>query len=98
MKKTRAQINQTERLYWNESKLKRAKIKPLRRHAFHYSYKKEELLLKELLSTVEGKNILELGSNTWTNWINNKHKPKKGNDAVATTEGKVVSCVRRTKH
>lgn len=75
MKKTRAQINETERQYWNESKLKRAKIKPLRRHSFHFSYKKEERVVQDLLKSAIGKDILELGSNTWTYWIKYKFIP-----------------------
>ena len=34
MQRTREEINQTEKEYWNEQKLDRKKIKPLRRHSF----------------------------------------------------------------
>lgn len=40
MGKSRDEINKTEQDYWNNKKLDRKKIKPLRRHAFHYSYKR----------------------------------------------------------
>ena len=49
MSKTREEINQTEKDYWNEGKLDRTKIKKLRRHAFHYSYKREKKILNKLL-------------------------------------------------
>ena len=39
------QINQTEREYWDEDKLDRSKIKKLRRHAFYFSYKRQERIL-----------------------------------------------------
>lgn len=77
MKKPLAQIIETEKLYWNESRLQRAKIKPLRRHAFHYSYKKEDKLVEQFIKVAEGKNVLELGSNTWSEWIDQKVRPKK---------------------
>ena len=40
-------IAKTEAEYWNENKLDRRKIKKLRRHTFHYSYKRESKFLQE---------------------------------------------------
>lgn len=77
MGKSRDEINKTEQDYWNNKKLDRKKIKPLRRHAFHYSYKRERRLLNEVIKTTEGKNVLELGSYVWSDWIKNKVVPKK---------------------
>lgn len=74
--KTREQINQTEREYWNEGKLDRRKIKPLRRHSFFFSYKREARILENLIKRTEGKDVLELGSYVWTDWIKGKVSPK----------------------
>ena len=72
------QINQTEREYWDENKLERSKIKKLRRHAFHFSYKRQDRILDKLIkSTFEGKNVLELGSHEWIGWIKGRVVPKK---------------------
>lgn len=72
------QINQTEREYWDENKLERSKIKKLRRHAFHFSYKRQDRILDKLIkSTFEGKNVLELGSHEWIGWIKDRVVPKK---------------------
>ena len=72
------EINETEREYWDENKLDRSKIKKLRRHAFHFSYKRQERILDKLIKeTFEGKELLELGSHEWLNWINGKVTPKK---------------------
>ena len=55
--KTREEINQTEKDYWNEGKLDRTKIMKLRRHAFFYSYKREkkiiDKIIEELLIEIE---------------------------------------------
>ncbi len=77
MEKTREEINKTEQEYYNEDKLDRTKIKKLRRHAFHYSYKREKVILKDIISTFDGKEILEVGSYTWAEWISQGIKPKK---------------------
>ncbi|WP_288956143.1 class I SAM-dependent methyltransferase [uncultured Polaribacter sp.] len=74
--KTREEINQTEKDYWNEGKLDRTKIKKLRRHAFYYSYKREKKILKKLLKDFNGKDVLEIGSYTWAAWFNKDTKPK----------------------
>ncbi|WP_417888173.1 methyltransferase domain-containing protein [Zunongwangia sp.] len=78
MKKSRSleEINQTEKDYWNESKLDRTKIKKLRRHAFFYSYKREKHILNELLKDFNDKDVLEIGSYTWASWFNENTKPK----------------------
>jgi ubiquinone/menaquinone biosynthesis C-methylase UbiE len=71
-------INETEREYWDENKLERSKIKKLRRHAFHFSYKRQERILDKLIQqTFEGKEVLELGSHEWLNWIKDRVTPKK---------------------
>jgi ubiquinone/menaquinone biosynthesis C-methylase UbiE len=71
-------INETEREYWDENKLERSKIKKLRRHAFHFSYKRQERILDKLIrQTFEGKEVLELGSHEWIGWINGRVVPKK---------------------
>ncbi len=78
MSKTLEKINQTEREYWDEDKLERSKIKKLRRHAFHFSYKRQERILDKLISkTFAGKDVLELGSHEWLNWIKGKVEPNK---------------------
>lgn len=74
--KTREEINQTEKDYWNEGKLDRSKIKKLRRHAFFYSYKREKKILKKLLKEFNGKDVLEIGSYTWAVWFTKDTKPK----------------------
>lgn len=71
-------INETEREYWDENKLERSKIKKLRRHAFHFSYKRQERILDKLIrKTFEGKEVLELGSHEWIGWIKDRVIPKK---------------------
>ena len=77
MTKTRAEINQTEKEYWNEGKLDRTKIKKLRRHAFFYSYKREKKILQNLLKEFNNKNVLELGSYTWAAWFTKDTRPSK---------------------
>ena len=78
MEKSREEINATERAYWNENKLDRKKIKPLRRHAFFYSYKREAKLIRELIiRETEGKKVLELGSYVWSTWIKENAVPQK---------------------
>ncbi|MFK8060857.1 MAG: class I SAM-dependent methyltransferase [Polaribacter sp.] len=74
--KTREEINQTEKDYWNEGKLDRTKIKKLRRHAFFYSYKREKKILNKLLKDFNGQDVLEIGSYTWAAWFNEDTKPK----------------------
>ncbi|WP_299049102.1 class I SAM-dependent methyltransferase [uncultured Polaribacter sp.] len=74
--KTREEINQTEKDYWNEGKLDRTKIKKLRRHAFFYSYKREKKILSKLLKDFNGKDVLEIGSYTWAAWFTEETKPK----------------------
>lgn len=75
--KSREEINQTEKDYWNEGKLDRSKIKKLRRHAFFYSYKREKKIRNKLLEDFNGKDVLEIGSYTWAAWFNENTKPKK---------------------
>ena len=76
--KSLEKINETEREYWNENKLERSKIKKLRRHAFHFSYKRQERILDKLIKqTFEGKEVLELGSHEWLGWIRGRVVPKK---------------------
>ncbi len=77
MSKSLEEINKTEQEYWNEGKLERTKIKKLRRHAFYYSCKRETKLIEELVGSFEGKELLEIGSNSWAKWIKNKVVPKK---------------------
>ncbi len=74
--KTREEINQTEKDYWNEGKLDRSKIKKLRRHAFFYSYKRERKIINKLLKDFNNKDVLEIGSYEWTFWFNKDTKPK----------------------
>jgi SAM-dependent methyltransferase len=74
--RTREEINQTEKDYWNEGKLDRSKIKKLRRHAFFYSYKREKKILKTLLKEFNGKDVLEIGSYTWAAWFTEDTKPR----------------------
>lgn len=74
--RTREEINQTEKDYWNEGKLDRSKIKKLRRHAFFYSYKREKKILKKLLQDFNGKDVLEIGSYTWAAWFTEDVTPK----------------------
>lgn len=76
MSRTREEINQTEKDYWNEGKLDRRKIKKLRRHAFFYSYKREKKILNNLLKNFNGQDVLEIGSYTWAAWFNEDTKPK----------------------
>lgn len=76
MERSQEQINQTEKEYWNERKLDRRKIKPLRRHSFFYSYQRENRILNRLVLSTENKDVLELGSYTWANWIKGRVKPK----------------------
>lgn len=78
MSKTLEQINQTEREYWDENKLERSRIKKLRRHAYHFSNKRQDRILQEIVKkTFEGKSVLELGSHEWIGWILGKATPKK---------------------
>lgn len=76
-KKSREEINETEREFWNENKLDRRKIKPLRRHSFFYSYKREQKILNSLIEQVNDKQVLELGSYVWSSWIKGKATPSK---------------------
>lgn len=76
MSRSRAEINQTEKDYWNEGKLDRTKIKKLRRHAFFYSYKREKRILKNILKEFNDKEVLEIGSYTWAAWFTEDTKPK----------------------
>lgn len=69
-------IVKTEAEYWDENKLDRTKIKKLRRHAFYYSYKREQKILDAKVQEFEGKDILEIGSHSWMLWIRGKTKPK----------------------
>ncbi len=77
MKKSIEEIAKTEAEYWNENKLERTKIKKLRRHAFHYSYKREANILDKIVETFAGKELLEIGSHSWMAWIKNKVVPAK---------------------
>lgn len=77
MKKTSAEIAKTEAEYWDEGKLDRTKIKKLRRHAFFYSYKREAKVIQSIVATFEGKEVLEIGSHSWLQWIKGKASPKK---------------------
>ncbi|MDN3595046.1 class I SAM-dependent methyltransferase [Zunongwangia endophytica] len=74
--RTREEINQTERDYWNQNKLDRTKIKKLRRHAFFYSYKRERKIINKLLLEFDDKDVLEIGSYTWAAWFDKSTKPK----------------------
>lgn len=77
-KKTLEEINQTEMEYWDEAKLDRTKIKKLRRHAFFYSYKRQDKILDKIIKeNFKDKTVLELGSHEWVSWIKDKTKPKK---------------------
>ena len=76
MARTREEINQTEKDYWNEKKLDRSKIKKLRRHAFFFSYKREKKTLDRFLEDFNGKNVLEIGSYTWATWFHKNTIPK----------------------
>ena len=76
MSRSIEEINQTEKKYWNEGKLERTKIKKLRRHAFHFSYKREKKILDNLLVSFNDKDVLEIGSYTWAAWFNDSVKPK----------------------
>ena len=69
-------IAKTEAEYWNENKLDRRKIKKLRRHAFHYSYKRESKFLQEKVKHFNGKDVLEIGSHAWVSWIKGNATPK----------------------
>ncbi|AMC10042.1 hypothetical protein Lupro_01675 [Lutibacter profundi] len=71
------EINKTEQEYWDENKLERTKIKKIRRHAFFYSYKRENRILNDIIKTFHNKEILEIGSYTWASWIKNGVIPKK---------------------
>ena len=77
MSRSREEINAAEKEIWNNESLDRKKIKPLRRHAFHFSYKREERLLRKVIQDVNDKEVLELGSYVWTDWIKGRAKPKK---------------------
>lgn len=95
--KSREEINKTEKEYWNERKLDRRKIKPLRRHAFHFSYIREEKLLKELTSKFKDKEVLELGSYIWTSWIKGHVEPKKLT-AINISEVELQKGIKHSKH
>ena len=69
-------IAKTEAEYWNENKLDRRKIKKLRRHAFHYSYKRESKFLQEKVKHFNDKDVLEIGSHAWVSWIKGNATPK----------------------
>ena len=69
-------IVKTEAEYWDENKLDRTKIKKLRRHAFHYSYKREQKILDTKVKEFQDKKILEIGSHSWMLWIRGKTIPK----------------------
>ena len=75
--RTLEEINQTEKEYWNEGKLERTKIKKLRRHAFHFYYKREKRILSKLVEDFQDKNVLEIGSYTWAVWFNEDTNPEK---------------------
>lgn len=75
--RTIEEINKTEQEYWNEKKLDRTKIKKLRRHSFHFSYKREKRILEKLIANFTGKEVLEIGSYTWAAWFDKHIKPKK---------------------
>jgi ubiquinone/menaquinone biosynthesis C-methylase UbiE len=77
MEKTREEINQTEKDYYNEDKLNRGKIKKLRRHAFFFSYKREKAILSRLLEEFNDKNVLEIGSYSWADCFNKNTKQKR---------------------
>lgn len=77
MSKSREEINQTEKEYWNEGKLDRKKIKKLRRHAFFYSYQREKKIISDLIKEFDGKDVLEIGSYSWAAWFDKNTKPKK---------------------
>lgn len=74
--RTREEINQTERDYWNEKKFDRTKIKKLRRHAFFYSYRREKKIINKLLLDFNNKDVLEIGSYTWVGWFDKSTRPK----------------------
>ncbi|WP_327018202.1 class I SAM-dependent methyltransferase [Croceibacter atlanticus] len=69
-------IAKTEAEYWNENKLDRRKIKKLRRHAFHYSYKRESKFIQEKVKHFNDKDVLEIGSHAWVSWIKGNAIPK----------------------
>ena len=77
MKKSELDINEIEKLYWNERLFERTKIKKLRRHSFHFSYKEEKRIIKNLSKSFENKELLEIGSYTWPSWISNNVIPKR---------------------
>ncbi len=67
--RTREEVLASEKEIWNERLLERSKIRKLRRHAFHYSYKKQDKIIKKMVHQFEGKDVLELGSYTWFPWM-----------------------------
>lgn len=72
------EINKREAAIHDEHSLDRTRIRKLRRHAFYYSYKKEKELMPDLISQMEGKNVLELGSHSWIQWlVGNNVSPEK---------------------
>ncbi|MBT8302851.1 MAG: class I SAM-dependent methyltransferase [Bacteroidia bacterium] len=75
--RTREEINALEKEIWNERTLDRTKIRKLRRHAFHFSYKKQKRILDSLVKDFSDKDVLELGSYTWNVWFKgNEVRPK----------------------
>lgn len=78
MAKSLDQINATEREIWDENKLERSKVKRIRRHAYRFSDDRLKSKLQQFVQqTFEGKEVLELGSSEWYNWILHKATPKK---------------------
>ncbi len=78
MSKSLDQINETEREFWDENKLDRSKIKKLRRHAFFYSYRRQNRILDSLVKkTFENKEVLEIGSHQWIQWVKDNVEPKR---------------------
>lgn len=75
--RTNEDIAKTEAEYWDENKLDRTKIKKLRRHSFHYSYKREARIFDEVMPVFKDKEVLEIGSHSWITWIKGRVVPKK---------------------
>ncbi|RRO16466.1 class I SAM-dependent methyltransferase [Flavobacteriaceae bacterium 14752] len=95
--KSREEINETEKEYWNERKLDRTKIKPLRRHAFHFSYIREKKLLKILTSKFKDQEVLELGSYVWASWIKGHVQPKKLT-AINISQAELENGIKHSKN
>ncbi|MFD2823569.1 class I SAM-dependent methyltransferase [Lacinutrix iliipiscaria] len=77
MKKSLEEIVKTEAEYYDGNKLERGKIRKLRRHAFHFSGKREAKVLDKIVATFHDKELLEIGSSSWLYWIKGKVMPKK---------------------